>query len=55
MIVVDASILAPALADDRLYRVGAALEQALKDHWGGKLLDQLADSPAGAYLGGGER
>ncbi len=33
-------ILAPALADDRLYRVGAALEAALADKWGGLLLDQ---------------
>jgi aspartyl-tRNA(Asn)/glutamyl-tRNA(Gln) amidotransferase subunit A len=33
-------ILAPALADDRLYRVGAALEAALLAQWGGPLLDQ---------------
>jgi aspartyl-tRNA(Asn)/glutamyl-tRNA(Gln) amidotransferase subunit A len=33
-------ILAPALADDRLYRVGAALEAALTDQWGGPLLDK---------------
>jgi aspartyl-tRNA(Asn)/glutamyl-tRNA(Gln) amidotransferase subunit A len=33
-------ILAPAMADDRLYRVGAALEAALLDRWGGPLLDQ---------------
>jgi aspartyl-tRNA(Asn)/glutamyl-tRNA(Gln) amidotransferase subunit A len=33
-------ILAPALADDRLYRVGAALEAALLDQWGGPLLDR---------------
>ena len=31
-------ILAPALADDRCYRVGAALEAALLDQWGGPLL-----------------
>lgn len=30
-------ILAPALADDRLYRVGAALEAALTEKWGGPL------------------
>jgi aspartyl-tRNA(Asn)/glutamyl-tRNA(Gln) amidotransferase subunit A len=30
-------ILAPALADDRLYRVGAALEAALHEKWGGPL------------------
>jgi aspartyl-tRNA(Asn)/glutamyl-tRNA(Gln) amidotransferase subunit A len=33
-------VLAPALADDRLYRVGAALEAALLDQWGGPLLDK---------------
>ncbi len=33
-------ILAPALADDRVYRVGAALEKLLADKWGGPLLDQ---------------
>jgi aspartyl-tRNA(Asn)/glutamyl-tRNA(Gln) amidotransferase subunit A len=42
-------ILAPALADDRLYRVGAALEAALASQWGGPLLDkapELAGGPA---------
>ncbi|CAM3702431.1 Asp-tRNA(Asn)/Glu-tRNA(Gln) amidotransferase subunit GatA [Isoptericola cucumis] len=33
-------ILAPAKADDRLYRVGAALEAALESTWGGPLLDR---------------
>ena len=33
-------VLAPALADDRVYRVGAALEALLTDRWGGSLLDQ---------------
>jgi len=33
-------MLAPALADDRLYRVGAALEAALAAQWGGPLLDR---------------
>lgn len=33
-------ILAPAKADDELYRVGAALESALQNVWGGPLLDQ---------------
>jgi len=32
--------LAPALADDRVYRVGAAVEALLTDRWGGPLLDQ---------------
>ncbi len=33
-------ILAPAMADDRVYRVGAALESLLAAEWGGALLDQ---------------
>ncbi|HWJ84135.1 MAG TPA: Asp-tRNA(Asn)/Glu-tRNA(Gln) amidotransferase subunit GatA, partial [Cellulomonas sp.] len=31
-------VLAPAKADDRLYRVGAALESLLENEWGGPLL-----------------
>jgi len=31
-------VMAPALADDRLYRVGAALEAALTPRWGGPLV-----------------
>src|SRR4029079_15869839 len=33
-------VLAPALGDDRLYRVGAALETLLQKTWGGPLLDK---------------
>ncbi len=33
-------VLAPALADDRVYRVGAALETLLVKKWGGPILDQ---------------
>ena len=36
-------ILAPALADDRVYRVGAALESLLLEQWGGPLLDRAPD------------
>ncbi len=36
---VGVQILAPALGDDRLYRVGAALEALLEQRWGGPLLD----------------
>jgi aspartyl-tRNA(Asn)/glutamyl-tRNA(Gln) amidotransferase subunit A len=36
-------VLAPALADDRLYRVGAALEALLDKEWGGPLLDRLPE------------
>jgi aspartyl-tRNA(Asn)/glutamyl-tRNA(Gln) amidotransferase subunit A len=28
------------MADDRLYNVGAALEQLLEKQWGGPILDQ---------------
>jgi aspartyl-tRNA(Asn)/glutamyl-tRNA(Gln) amidotransferase subunit A len=31
-------VLAPATADDRVYRVGAALETLLQDRWGGPLV-----------------
>ena len=36
-------VLAPAMADDRLYNVAAALEAMLHEHWGGPL---LARAPA---------
>jgi aspartyl-tRNA(Asn)/glutamyl-tRNA(Gln) amidotransferase subunit A len=36
-------VLAPALADDRVYRVGAALEALLAARWGGSLLDRAPD------------
>jgi aspartyl-tRNA(Asn)/glutamyl-tRNA(Gln) amidotransferase subunit A len=35
---VGLQILAPARADERLYRVGAVLEQALLERWGGPVL-----------------
>ncbi|MBW8484495.1 Asp-tRNA(Asn)/Glu-tRNA(Gln) amidotransferase subunit GatA [Actinomadura parmotrematis] len=35
---VGLQIMAPVLADDRVYRVGAAVEKALEDRWGGPLL-----------------
>ena len=34
-------IIAPAMADDRLYKVGSALEAALVDKWGGLLIDEV--------------
>jgi aspartyl-tRNA(Asn)/glutamyl-tRNA(Gln) amidotransferase subunit A len=37
---VGLQLLAPALADDRLYRVGAAAEALLEKQWGGPLLAQ---------------
>ena len=36
-------VLAPALADDRLYRVGAALETLLQKAWGGPLLGRAPE------------
>ena len=36
-------VLAPAKADDRLYRVGAALERLLENEWGGPLLAQAPE------------
>ncbi|MGL5825679.1 MAG: amidase family protein, partial [Nocardioides sp.] len=41
-------ILAPALADDRMYFVGAALEALLEKQWGGPLLDRAR--PEGTSL-----
>ena len=38
-------VMAPAMADDRLYRVGAALEAALADSWGGPLTTLVPDLP----------
>jgi aspartyl-tRNA(Asn)/glutamyl-tRNA(Gln) amidotransferase subunit A len=45
-------VLAPALADDRLYRVGAALEAALADRWGGALLDRAPELPTAGQTDG---
>ncbi len=36
-------VLAPALADDRVYRVGAALETLLTKQWNGSLLDRAPE------------
>jgi aspartyl-tRNA(Asn)/glutamyl-tRNA(Gln) amidotransferase subunit A len=41
-------VLAPATADDRVYRVGAALEVMLQDRWGGPLLDRAPELLQGA-------
>jgi hypothetical protein len=46
-------IMAPALADDRLYRVGAALERELTSRWGGGLLDQLAEAHSQVIVSNG--
>jgi aspartyl-tRNA(Asn)/glutamyl-tRNA(Gln) amidotransferase subunit A len=47
---VGLQVIAPPLADDRLYRVGAAVEAALADRWGHLLIDeapQLATTTEG--------
>ena len=36
-------VMAPAMADDRLYRVGAALEAAFAEKWGGPLTTLVPD------------
>ena len=36
-------VMAPVLADDRLYRIGAAVEQAFASAWGGLLLDRVPE------------
>jgi aspartyl-tRNA(Asn)/glutamyl-tRNA(Gln) amidotransferase subunit A len=36
-------VLAPATADDRVYRVGAAIESLLTAQWGGSLLDRAPE------------
>jgi len=41
-------ILAPAMADDRVYRVGAALEALLAQEWGDALLAQAPPLPPAA-------
>jgi aspartyl-tRNA(Asn)/glutamyl-tRNA(Gln) amidotransferase subunit A len=37
---VGLQVMAPVMADDRVYRVGAALEAALEAQWGGPLLKE---------------
>jgi aspartyl-tRNA(Asn)/glutamyl-tRNA(Gln) amidotransferase subunit A len=40
---VGLQVMAPPLRDDRLYRVGAALERALEAQWGGPVLDRIPE------------
>ncbi|MCH8612992.1 Asp-tRNA(Asn)/Glu-tRNA(Gln) amidotransferase subunit GatA [Arsenicicoccus dermatophilus] len=42
---VGMQILAPAMADDRMYRVAAYVERELEQTWGGPLLDQAPALP----------
>lgn len=40
---VGLQIMAPAMADERLYNVGAAIERALFEKWGGYLINQIPE------------
>ncbi|MEV0378492.1 Asp-tRNA(Asn)/Glu-tRNA(Gln) amidotransferase subunit GatA [Nonomuraea sp. NPDC050643] len=40
---VGLQVMAPVLGDDRCYRVGAAVEQALESRWGGSLLSKAPE------------
>jgi aspartyl-tRNA(Asn)/glutamyl-tRNA(Gln) amidotransferase subunit A len=40
---VGLQIMAPVLADDRVYNVAAAVEEALEDRWGGPLLSRAPE------------
>ena len=42
---VGVQVMAPPLADDRLYRVGAALERELESRWGGPMLARIPALP----------
>ena len=44
---VGLQIIAPAMADDRLYNVGAAIERELVNKWGGHLIDQIPELVGG--------
>jgi len=45
---VGLQIIAPAMADDRLYRVGGALEAALTEQWGGPIMGKAPALVGGA-------
>jgi aspartyl-tRNA(Asn)/glutamyl-tRNA(Gln) amidotransferase subunit A len=40
---VGLQFIAPPMADDRLYRVGGAVEAALADRWGHLLIDEAPE------------
>ncbi|MEY4312303.1 MAG: hypothetical protein RLZZ571_1073, partial [Actinomycetota bacterium] len=44
---VGMQIIAPAMADERLYNVGAAIERELVNKWGGHLIDQIPELVGG--------
>ena len=41
---VGLQVMAPVMADDRVYRVGGVLERALEERWGGPLLSKMEES-----------
>ena len=45
---VGIQILAPAMADERLYTVGAALERALLEKWGAPILSHAPELKEGS-------
>ena len=49
---VGVQVLAPLMADDRLYNVGAALERLLLDRWGGPLVPPALDDLRTREVGG---
>ena len=44
-------VLAPAMKDERLYTVGAALEQALLERWGAPILSKAPELAGRAGAG----
>jgi len=50
---VGIQIMAPARADDRLYRVGATLERLLEEKWGHTLISQVPDLVESEMLAAG--
>jgi aspartyl-tRNA(Asn)/glutamyl-tRNA(Gln) amidotransferase subunit A len=48
---VGLQVMAPVLGDDRAYRVGAAVEAALHERWGGPLLARAPELAAGRLSG----
>ena len=44
---VGLQIIAPAMADDRLYRVGGALEAAFNEAWGGPIMNKVPSLTGG--------
>ena len=49
---VGVQVLAPLMADDRLYNTGAALERLLLEEWGGPLVPPGLDHLRTEELGG---